>query len=140
MKPNKYDDQVIRGVKHKTLKYFVRNICQKFFEVLRLLQNVTCKHNLSNADTCLKRTKISVPKVSALDKFHSNFGSKILTKLRIFLHRLSNISVVWIRSKNAKKERNLIAFDKPKQFRFVWDNILSYVECGSHGNLAMFLQ
>ena len=30
------------------------------------------KHNLSKADICLERTKILVPKVSALDRFHCN--------------------------------------------------------------------
>ena len=30
------------------------------------------KHNLSKADTCLKRTKILVPKAFALDRVHCN--------------------------------------------------------------------
>ena len=31
------------------------------------------KYNLSIADTCLKRTKILVPKVTALDRFHCSY-------------------------------------------------------------------
>ena len=38
------------------------------------------KHNLSKADTSLKRTKILVPKVSALDKFHCT--SNLLQKYK----------------------------------------------------------
>ena len=39
------------------------------------------KPNLSKADTCLKRTKVLAPEMSALDRFHCNFYGECRTAL-----------------------------------------------------------
>ena len=47
---------------------------------LEISVSLSNSHNpdLSKADTCLKRTTIFAPKVSALDKFHCSYPSKEL--------------------------------------------------------------
>ena len=87
------------------------------------------KHNLSKADTCLKRTKILVPKVSALDRFHCT----LVYLMSFYLYRYDIL-------------KNKISFAKMQKFQepfmpllFVFKLVNVKLICVSWENKTVFL-